>query len=239
MRRWTYLVVAALLVLGACGSSNDEPASADKNTPGEASSPEEPEESPSAPPVEESEIAGTLLHELPYKTDLFSPAFAFKGVNLGYPFEVDLEQESVIVFAKGPAYQAVALTRPDQMYADDNVSLTKPPANLVDWFKDNRNLETTDGPPLNVGGVEVPALDVTIASVPKEQPAELPCPTCVAIHPVEGGLEPIAMDKTEEVRAAQIEVKGEKILVMLVSPKSDFDQFMKDAGDLLKTFSWK
>jgi hypothetical protein len=238
MRRWTYLVVAALFVLGACGGSDKDPASAgEEATHTDAASPAEPEESPSTPPVEESELAGTFLHPGRYKTDLFTPAFAFTAPDLAYPFTVDQETKDAIFIVKPPGFQAVVLSTPTEMYAEDNKSLEKAPDDLLAWFEKNPYLKTAAAPDVNVGGTTATAMDVEVASKPKAEPSDLPCPDCVAIHPI-AGFEPLAIGK-EKVRVAQLDVEGDQVLLSLICPKSDFELFLKTAEPMLKSITWK
>jgi hypothetical protein len=240
MRRLSFLIVC-LMLLAACGGSDDKSSSSAGNAPSDSSSSTEPETTPSSEPSSEptqvSNLTNTFLHAGRYKTDLFKPGFAFKGHDAAYPLNVAAETENYVEFAKGPAYQGIILSRPTKMYASDNVSLEKAPPNPIDWFEDNEYLTTSPGPKVTVGDDTAPSIHVQISSIPDDQPVS-DCPKCVSIL-AEEGAELLLMQNTDQLRVTQVEVAGEEVLVILITPKSDFGVFMKIGTEFLESVSWK
>lgn len=230
------LLVAVVLIMGACGGSGDEQSS----TP-------------------ETE-ASTETLDVTYP-DMAVEGYGFEGVfepALSFTFRVDKwavgDEPDTINFlyiteeerTMGPVAATsdpMALTFSnvkevfDPSKPDEKVPISAP-EDMVAWFQEHPNLEVGEPVPVTVGGVAGTQLDVVVSSVLNDYPEDCPVP-CVNAWPRSPQPMSFLFFLGDKGRHIVLDIEGETVIVSIEAPEEKFDEFLPEAQEVLDTVEWK
>jgi hypothetical protein len=208
------LVALVILVLSACGGSENEA----KVRP----LPEDPQ----------------ALRPGTYRSGEFKPPLTFK-VGKGWK-NGPYESSDNFVITWGDEPWGVGFGTIHRVYEPSrqgSPDLVKVPHNLVGWFEHHPYLETSEPKPVTVGGIEGEQFDVVVGSLPEEYVGACGA-KCVDITRFSDGS---LLAHTKGIKAHLIVlegVEGKTVLMGFSSQTSDFDKFAPKAQNVVGSVRW-
>ena len=116
-------------------------------------------------------------------------------------------------------------------------SLEPWPADIVKWLRQRDDLAAQEPQTVTVGGLEARQIDVVTQYAPAAgEPAQLPL-----IQPEEhlgfGGSVPLVTEETAVWRLIELESGTDTLLILLMAPEDDFENWTVAADEVLETLS--
>jgi hypothetical protein len=116
------------------------------------------------------------------------------------------------------------------------------PRDLVGWLRANPYLKVGPSKPARLGGARGIQLDVTVKRIPGPSNCQQFEPNhCVMLFPItRGNVEPIDLVEVGGTpsRYTLVEVKGQPVVVTVGAPSDQFEAFVAEADEILKTVTF-
>jgi hypothetical protein len=178
-----------------------------------------------------------------YRSEEFEPSFSFR-VSDGWT-NVPPESSEVLALQRGVMGQ-VNFFRLKEVYEPARTGMPnveeapKDPKGWVAWGRHHPYLRTSKPEQVEVGGVEGERTDVVVGDLPDYRGR---CGTdCVDIGRVEG-VPPLKNDvfvpEDEKARVTFLDVEGETVTISIISPASEFEEFVPEAQKVLDSVEWR
>jgi hypothetical protein len=246
------VAVAGLLVLAVAGCGGEEetgPARPIQTGPAATST-------TAAATAGPRPVAPGPLEPGTYETVEFRPKLSFT-VGEGWGVLGDAENGIALAPrfdpAKGPEKQltftAVKWVFDDPLLTDKELATNREdhirpaPRELERWLRANRYLQVGPSKPARLGGVRGVQFDVRVKDLPGPSNCQQFEPNhCVLLFPITRGanVEPIELVEVgvSPSRYTLVEVEGQPVLVTVGAPADQFEDFLAEAGKVLKSVTF-
>jgi hypothetical protein len=179
-----------------------------------------------------------------YRSEEFEPSLSFR-VGDGWT-NVPPESSEVLAIQWGFGgevnfFRLKEVYEPARMGMPNVEEAPKDPKGWVAWGRHHPYLRTSEPEQVEVGGVEGERIDVVVGDLPEDYRGR--CGTdCVDIGRVEG-VPPLKNDvfvpEDEKARVTFLDVEGETVTISIISPASEFEEFVPEAQKVLDSVEWR
>jgi hypothetical protein len=215
------LVVLVVVALAACGG---------------------PEKEAKPRPLPEDDKA---LQPGEYRSEEFEPSLSFR-VGDGWT-NVPPESSEVLAIQRGGAvmgevnfFSLKEVYEPARKGMPNVEEAPKDPKGWVAWGRQHPYLQNSEPEQVEVGGVKGLQVDVVVGDLPNYRGR---CGTdCVDIGTVEGYPQlkiDVFVPEDEKARVTFLDVEGETVTISIISPASEFEEFVPEAQKVLDSVEWR
>jgi hypothetical protein len=212
------LVVLVVLALSACGGD---------------------EKKAKARPLPEDPKA---LRPGTYRSEEFRPSLSF---HVGKGWSSSVEASDFLEIRRGQT-AGLSFGNAQKVYKPTRTgkqNLVDAPKDMVGWFQQHPYLQTSKPEPVRVGGVKGVQFDLVVGDRPQTYIGTCTSivgnPNCVDLGRSSTG-EPIFLVEGEKVRGIVLEdVGGEWVAIGIISPTSEFEEFVPEAQKVIDTVKWR
>lgn len=190
-----------------------------------------------------------LFGELPagvFKDALFEPRLSIKVPPRTFVFSDNdswLELEPGLGFLVGRYDEVIDIVRLDGVTSDPLTSertletnYREIPKDVLGWLKTVPHIEVTDGTRLRTADSDVARVEVAVSGLPRHQLED--CETaCVNLFVSSYG-ELIPIYATQRASVGVLNVRGERVLIMVAAPESTFDAFLAKTDRILASLEF-
>jgi hypothetical protein len=179
-----------------------------------------------------------------YRSEEFEPSLSFR-VGDGWT-NVPPESSEVLAIQRGVMgevnfFRLKEVYEPARMGMPNVEEAPKDPKGWVAWGRHHPYLQTSEPEQVEVGGVEGERIDVVVGDLPEDYRGR--CGTdCVDIGRVEGvpGLKnDVLIQEGDKARVTFLDVEGETVTISIISPASEFEEFVPEAQKVLDSVEWR
>jgi hypothetical protein len=208
------LVTLAVLALSSCGGNQQQVSK------------------PQPLPEEEQQLRTGV-----YRSEEFKPSLTFR-VGEGWK-NVPLEAPDVLQIKRQEEWW-LAFANVQHVFKPTKTgfaNVMEVPKDMVGWFQQHPYLQTDKPEPVTVGGVKGVQFDVVVEDLPENHYGV--CGSdCLDLFLLSTG-SPVSQVEADKVRVIVLEdVKGETVIIGLVSPATEFDEFAPEAQKVIDTVEW-
>jgi hypothetical protein len=191
------------------------------------------EASPQPLPEEEQE-----LRPGEYRSEEFEPSLSFR-VGEGWT-SLPPETSDSLFIARGETAALVDFLNVQEVIKPNRTGtpyVVDAPKDMVGWFQQHPYLQTDKPEPVTVGGVKGVQFDVVVEDLPENHYGV--CGSdCLDLFLLSTG-SPVSQVEADKVRVIVLEdVKGETVIIGLVSPATEFDEFAPEAQKVIDSVKW-
>jgi hypothetical protein len=209
------LVTLVVLAISACGGGEDQ-----------ATKPR---------PLPEDRKA---LHPGTYRSEEFKPSLTFR-VGEGWS-TLPPEESHNLFIERGETSALVVFLNVQEVIKPNRTGtpyVVDAPKDMVGWFQQHPYLQTDKPEPVTVGGVKGVQFDVVVEDLPENHYGV--CGSdCLDLFLLSTG-SPVSQVEADKVRVIVLEdVKGETVIIGLVSPATEFDEFAPEAQKVIDSVKW-
>jgi hypothetical protein len=179
-----------------------------------------------------------------YRSEEFEPSLSFR-VGDGWT-NVPPESSEVLAIHRGVLgevnfFRLKEVYEPTRRGLPDVEEAPKDPKGWVAWGRHHPYLQTSEPKQVEVGGVEGERVDMVVGDLPEDYGER--CGTdCVDIGRVEG-VPPLKIDvfmpEDEKARVTFLDVEGETVTISIISPASEFEEFVPEGQKVLDSVEWR
>ena len=213
------LMVLVVVALAACGGTEKEA---------------------KPPPLPEDDKA---LQPGEYRSEEFEPSLSFR-VGDGWT-KVPPESSEGLAIQRGVMgevnfFRLKEVYEPARMGMPNVEEAPKDPKGWVAWGRHHPYLRTSEPEQVEVGGVKGLQVDVVVGDLPDYRGR---CGTdCVDIGRVEGYPQhkiDVFVPEDEKARVTFLDVEGETVTISIISPASEFEEFVPEGQKVLDSVEWR
>src|SRR5215210_2826450 len=178
-----------------------------------------------------------------YRSEEFKPSLSFR-VGEGWtnpPLEASDNLSLKWEETGGEATGALSFANVQEVYKPTKTgtpNVVEAPEDMVGWFQHHPYLQTDKPEPVTVGGVKGVQFDVVVEDLPEDY-SGVCGPDCVDLFRLSTGI-PVSQVEADKVRLTVLEdVKGETVIIGIVSRATEFDEFAPEAQKVLDSVKWR